>query len=72
MAQRNQLGRSLCRLNAGDARDGEHVALLDRVRPHGLQRGRAHRDGAFGDRTTLGWRFAADVHHARGTARVHM
>src|SRR5688572_3064101 len=63
MAERNQIRRALCGLNAREARDAEHVAFADAARGDFLRGGGGHRDRATRDRDTRGLRLRADLHH---------
>ena len=63
MAQWNQLAGFLGRLNAGDARNAQHVALLGGAGLDDRQRGGQHLDAAGGDRYPAGRGLAANVDH---------
>ena len=72
MAQRDQVRRALGRLDRGDPRDPEHVALFRVARAHHRQRGRAHLDAAAGARDTFGYILVGDVDHVRLPVRVEV
>src|SRR6266852_1139745 len=64
MTEWNQLGRSLCRHYAGDARSRDGVALGEGVSLDRVQCVEAHRYRAFRISGTRGFRFSADIDHA--------
>src|SRR5450432_1192678 len=69
MTQRDQLARALRRLDAGESRDAEHVALADRAGGNRLDGCRLHRDPTARDRRPRGLRLRADLDHV-GVARI--
>ncbi|MOA08496.1 hypothetical protein D3C78_1282680 [compost metagenome] len=72
MAERDEVGSLLRRLDAGDARHGEDVALGVAA---GLDHGegfRAHAHTGFGRRLTGGHRLVGDVDHVGATFGIEM
>jgi hypothetical protein len=70
MAQRNQIGRALGGQNAGEPRDLQRIAFLDRFRPdsaHGLG---AHPHRRFRDGLALRFRLGRHIDHADPAALV--
>ena len=65
MAERDQVGRALGRLDRGDARDAQHVALLRAARAHQRERLRLHRDAADGTGHAVRDLLASHVDHVR-------
>src|SRR5262245_56777138 len=72
MAQRNQLGGALRRLNAGESCEPEHVALPDAAGIDQLRRLDIHIDDAARNRDSRGLRLRADVDHVRDASIVEM
>ena len=72
MAERDQLGGALGRLDRRDARDAEHVAFLRAAAANERQRRGLHRDPAAGARDAPRHALSRDVDHVRLTRRVEM
>ena len=72
VAQRDQVGRPLGRLDAGDPGHGQHVALGDRA-PGDQRRGLGlHEHLAAGDGPPVGRLLGGDVDHAGTAQRVEV
>jgi hypothetical protein len=65
MAQRDQFGAALGRLDAGDARNREHVALVVSALDDQSQRIGTHPDPRLGHRSARARRLGANIDHAR-------
>ncbi len=72
MAQRDEVARALRGHDAGDARGGEHVALLGAA-AHDERLGLgAHLDERAGDRAAVGDVLVGDVDHVRVAVLVEV
>ncbi|MDT4865330.1 hypothetical protein FQZ97_1001260 [compost metagenome] len=72
MAERNQLRTLLRRLDAGDARHGEYVALGVRAVDDHVQGFRAHAHAGLGHRFTVGNRLVGHIDHVRAALSIEM
>ncbi len=72
MAQRNQVRSLLRRLDAGDPRHGEHIALGVTALHDHLQGLRAHAHPRFGHRLALGQGFIGDIDHVGVAVGIKM
>jgi ribosomal protein S27E len=70
MAERDQLGSAFCRLNCGDARHAQHVALLRHAAADLLQRCRQHADAPARDCNAARFVFSRNADHVRLPACV--
>ena len=70
VAEWNQVAGFLGRLNARNACNSQHVALLGGAALNQRQRGRQHDDAAGGDAHATGVRFVRHVHHVGLALRV--
>lgn len=72
VAQWNQVCRAFCALDAGDARNTEHIAFGSLA---GLDQGegfRRHADAATGAGDAQGFGFLSDIHHMRLAGLIEM
>ncbi len=72
VTQGNQIAGALGRLDRGDARDAQHVALAGRTLQDGGQGGCLHGDGAAGHGNPPGDAFVGDIHHVRLAGGIKM
>jgi hypothetical protein len=72
MAERDQVGRALGGLNAGDLRDGQDIALGQGPFLERADGRRAANQPACGEGATELDGFGADVDHVRAARRVQM
>src|SRR6185503_6668293 len=68
--ERDERRGLLGRLDRGDARHAEHVALFRAALDYGAEGGGAHRDAPRGDRDAVRFVLAAHVHHVRAPLAV--
>ena len=72
MAERNRVGGALCRHDARNTRDTEHIALCCRTGTDGFVDRLAHIDAAACSGFTVRFFLAAHVHHDGGSSLVKM
>ena len=72
MAQRNEFRGFLCRHDAGDPGDSQHVALLVPSLHDQGQRAGLHRDDPFSHGDAVSRVLGGDVHHVRLSCLIEM